>query len=689
MCHSTAKPAQDDLIQVVPAGVVGPPAAGAPKSATGHNQTEYGAHLLDICFTCHGTAATPPTTNPASVIPVSAGDLALTAKGVEPIANQFLNSPHAKYSGSSAKVDIGDKTKYSSTFEGYVCRSGAGKLSSTTYPNSGACTGAGFTWYTTTSNGSFCYYNAASCAAQATGQWFTSFVPAAYPWAADTGGPGGVCAGVGIGSIVTTVYRLGSAERIPNLDTTANAACTNAGDGSASSGAAAFWVKDGETSPGVPADTAQGNCMTCHDVHWALADTNPEAEPFRRECVTCHSHTAGEASASGAPAIDLALINHLGGPRTPLENAGADPTSACEVCHMPPSAPGKSPMHLWRISTDPNYTTMGTNRVNLAADGTGWVDLNHACGQCHGGDGQAKPNVPYYTVAQLAEVAKGMHGSAGVNYPVSFTTSTSGLTVDVVASVDCGGPCPAFTYEWNWGDGTAHGTANPGEHTYAAPGGTFPITLTMHLASNGGSVGSSTRNVSVAPLDLPPTAAGACTFDDNTWTVSFTDASTDEDLATLQVWMDWGDGSTRTKVAPGGSASRTYIKPGSFTVTQTAIDKKLQSNSRTCTVVTPAYFTIAGTVTTSGTVPVRGALLTLRRFDTNVAVASAVSLTDGTYILKNIRPGRYRIIATRAVYQFAPIPDVTVGPSLTGQNFDGTTSSRTKKSPGATRPGAR
>ena len=213
MCHSTAKPSQDDLIQVVPAGVVGPPAAGAPKSATGHNQTEYGAHLLDICYTCHGTPAKPPLdptiVNPAAHIPVSNGDFETTLNnpgpatsnlfnnipplpvpptvgGLAPIMNQFLNSPHAMYGAPGTMVRLEPQSRHRKqeqlrqcTFEGYVCR---------------------------TSNT------------------------------------------VGGGSIITTVYRNGVAEKIPNLDSTDNPACTNAGDGSATSGAGGFWVKDGETT---------------------------------------------------------------------------------------------------------------------------------------------------------------------------------------------------------------------------------------------------------------------------------------------------------------------------------------------------------------------------------------------------------------------------------------------------------
>jgi hypothetical protein len=88
--------------------------------------------------------------NPASVIPVAAGDFANTNKGLAPIANQFLNSPHAKYVGSSTKVDIGDKTKYTSTFEGYVCRTPATQFRNNAAPGDSQanCQAAGLTWYT-------------------------------------------------------------------------------------------------------------------------------------------------------------------------------------------------------------------------------------------------------------------------------------------------------------------------------------------------------------------------------------------------------------------------------------------------------------------------------------------------------------------------------------------------------------
>ncbi|WP_212634915.1 hypothetical protein, partial [Salmonella enterica] len=58
-----------------------------------------------------------------------------------------------------------------------------------------------------------------------------------------------------------------------------------------------------------------------------------------------------------------------------------------------------------------------------------------------------------------------------------------------------------------------------------------------------------------------------------------------------------------------------YGVPGTYTVSQTAIDSKLQSASILCsTQATPSYFTISGTVkNTLGTATLSSAAVTLRR----------------------------------------------------------------------------
>jgi len=711
MCHSTAKPAQDDLIQVVPAGVVGPPAAGAPKSATGHNQTEYGSHLVSICYTCHGTPATPMSTNPASVIPVTAGDFTLTAYGLAPIANQFLNGPHAEYGGggTSSKVDVGNRLNYGSSFIGYSCRTAAGKLSSTTYPTLAACqTTGGYTWYATTvdrnfdgTNDSFCYYNSTTCTSKTpsnTGEWTTSYVTAAYPWAADPGGPGGVCKGVGIGSIITTVYRNDEAEKIPNLDSTINLACTSAGDGGVASGAAGFWVKDGETSPGTPGDTAQGTCMTCHDVHWALADEGPEAEPLRRECTTCHENPG--ASASSAPPIHLSSINHLAGAGTPLENAATDPAEACEICHMPPSSASGSFMHLWRISTDPNYVTMGTSQVNLAPDGSytdaGWVDLDRACGQCHGGSGSAKPGVPYFTKTQLAAVAKGIHDSSANNYQVSFGTHVAPgtpLTVDADATVNCGGTCPPLEFVWDWGDSTSDSTldASP-SHTYAAAG-PFTITLIAKKTLDHLEVGRYARTVRLTNPDLPPVASGSCAQNaDKSWTATDTsvddgpdpDTTATDGTTALKVVVNWGDGGNKSVFNRSSlaSASHTYVKAGNYTVTATVIDTIQQSGTWTCPVTASLdRFTISGTVTDSHANPAANAIVKVIRTNSSgstTVVRKVFTDTLGVFTTddgatKKIKPGTYKLKVAKSGYTFPAPITITVPPDSTANTIQAIT----------------
>jgi PKD repeat protein len=608
MCHSTARPAQDDLIQVVPAGVVGPPAAGAPKSATGHNQTEYGAHLLDICFHCHGNF---PSANAGNVVPVTAGDFSLTPKGLAPIGNQFLNSPHAKYVGTTSdKVDIGNKTKYGSSFEGYVCR---------------------------TSNS------------------------------------------VGGGSIITTVYQSGTAKKIPNLDSTTNLDCTNPGDGSGTSGAAGFWVKDGETSPGNPSDTAQGNCMTCHDVHWALADTNPEAEPFRRECTTCHSQPVGETSAANAAQIDLTKIRHPGGGGTPLADVSIEPAKACEICHMPKSSTAGSPMHLWRISTDASYATMGATQANTAPAGSytnaAWVDLDFACGQCHGGSSLITTNgAPYITKALLASYAVDMHKNRPTaSFTAAVTNSTKSVTVDAFTSLCSGDVNNCDSFSWAWGDAStttvAKPTVNPwlSSHVYVAAG-TYTIQLTVSQASL-----SATASRTITITDVtPPAVGGTCTFVPNTWKASVIDSTSSAGSKTItKVVVNWGDGT------PYGISNsfpvttpivHTYLTAGGpYTVKEQVIDSGGMSTTTalTCTpAVAPAYFTISGTVKQSNnTTLVPTAVVKIMNGAT--LVKSVLTNALGAYTATLLKPGTYTVVVTKTGYTFGAAPPATVGASQT------------------------
>ena len=509
-----------------------------------------------------------------------------------------------------------------------------------------------------------------------------------------------------------------------------------------------FFMADGEA-----ANTGNG-CTGCHEVH---TSTVAGEEPFREVCTDCHA---------GPYKKDLATINHLWGTGTPMEHAATHESSACESCHMPGG------MHLFRINPDAAYstfpvaaalTTAGALNANTAPEGTytgaAWVDVDAACGQCHGGgtsyaqttgsitppsavvtvvsaagflvgeriritdagsyeyDEQGSdrgdfnsyikavntvtnqitlvgaPPIaatgktvtqnprsemlpgqlsPYYTKAQLASVARGMHASSGANYAVTFSTAITGLTVGVDASIDCGTDaagvpvtCPTFTYDWNWGDNTTHGILDPDGHTYLA-GGKYDITLTVKLG--GLLVGAPvTRGVTLTAPDLPPIAGGTCTWDANNWTMQVVDSSTDAPNPPPHVVIDWGDG-TRSSVVAGGTISKAYTRVGSFPVTQTATDNLAQSNTRLCGTATPAYFTIGGTVRSSLAAVLPGAAVTLKKRVANgtyANVAATATSATGTYSFANIKPARYSITVTKTGYIFGLPVEFSVGPSAT------------------------
>lgn len=151
-------------------------------------------------------------------------------------------------------------------------------------------------------------------------------------------------------------------------------------------------------------DTAAGSCVTCHDVHQTLNEnTAGMGGSLKTPCTACHSNPKATVS----PQVSVSKIRHLGGPGTPLADAVTDPFSACITCHQPPGI-----KHVWRISTDPSYTLYGdytyaypvngaaaqstgsdapglVNLSHTAPDGSYsnavWIDLDNACGQCHGG----------------------------------------------------------------------------------------------------------------------------------------------------------------------------------------------------------------------------------------------------------------------------------------------------------------
>jgi len=535
-------------------------------------------------------------------------------------------------------------------------------------------------------------------------------------------------------------------------------------DGSTSSAYASTFARAAKVDLTGISDTAAGSCVTCHDIHKPLnPNTAGMNEGSTRECTECHANP----SATVTPQVVLSVIRHPAGAGTPLENAAADPTSACEICHQPPGV-----KHLWRISTDPNYAMYGdytyaypvngssaaaaAKNVNLshtAADGTYsnamWIDLDNACGQCHGGGvsetdltttgsitaggsggfinpltvanatgfasgkeveiagagvggadfktiiakvsgntvyltypavtsvsnaavtviGNPTANgAAYMTRAQLAAYAAGIHNDAPTITFGYKLGNPNTLTVNASAQAACsGGDCNV--YDWNWGDGTPHGSGAGASHTYVA-GGTYSITLGV-----GRNViqGTSTKSVSVYAPDSAPTVGGACGIDANTWIATVTDTSTD-DNGVRQVTVNWGDGSmlSSDSTAPFGPFTRTYANAGTYTITHKAIDTIGQSRSTTCS-VSPAYFSIAGTVkNTLGTANLASANVTLKK--SGVTVKTVYTSSTGTFTAGSLKPGTYTLEVTKSGYTFTvPAATITIGPSSAGNTINSLT----------------
>lgn len=499
-----------------------------------------------------------------------------------------------------------------------------------------------------------------------------------------------------------------------------------------------FFMTEGEA-----ANTGNG-CTGCHNVHKSTVheayEPNPNEEgAIREECTACHAKS-------------LNLVQHPGGPGTPLQDIATEPFHACVTCHMPQGT------HLWRINVDPNYSTFPTTALTATTNANAvqhgnypnavWVDLDRACGQCHGGGtaqafttGTIAASSKVLTVAdttgfeagqrikvadagsfkyddlglirgdfesfivsvsppstlnlaggppigvtgkqvtqnptngggylsklELASLARGIHNDKPL---VSFgytIGSPNTLTVNVDASATtCSGDnanCDAF--EWDWGDGTMT-TGATSSHTYAT-GGSKSILLTVEQYGVGGS--SLTRTVNVYTPDVAPIVAGNCAFDANTWTETLTDTSSD-DVLLKQVTVNWGDGSLigNDLTAPFGPFTHTYVNAGTFTLTHKAIDSLGQQATRTC-MVSPAYFSISGTVVDSGAVPIASATVVLKK-GTQV-IRTVYSASNGTYAIGTLKPGTYTINITKTGYAFPAPPSVTVGPSSSGNTVTGT-----------------
>ncbi|MFN7986300.1 MAG: PKD domain-containing protein [Thermoanaerobaculia bacterium] len=305
-------------------------------------------------------------------------------------------------------------------------------------------------------------------------------------------------------------------------------------------------------------------CTGCHDVHQSTVDGE---KPFSEECNVCH-HVKS-----------LEHVAHPSGPGTPLAMAEEDRMEACVTCHMPGG------LHLFRINTDANYSTfpmpqaMAANTAaNTAPDGSYtnavWVDIDAACGQCHGGGtanvattGSISAASANLTVASATGFVVGQKvrvaGAGGVYYDevgqspkyADFDTYVKSIAGNVI---------------------TLAGTATKGV-TNAA--------VTQNVTTNGASYQTKATLAALAKgmHNDVPSAVFTAAQGANELTVSV-DASKSKCRGSLDncssLSWNWGDGSA---TGSGKTATHAYMAAGSYTVTLTVEDEETGTGTATQT----------------------------------------------------------------------------------------------------------
>ncbi|MBI5505534.1 MAG: carboxypeptidase regulatory-like domain-containing protein [Deltaproteobacteria bacterium] len=410
------------------------------------------------------------------------------------------------------------------------------------------------------------------------------------------------------------------------------------------------------------------------------------------DCVDCHdphmrSHQVTDGIAAALDITDNDLSAEARGavascdschPGKTLKYPMSDVT--CIDCHMAEatkSATSESPEGAWGrmgdvkthiFKVDPAATTITRSNgfTNVAANA---LSVKYACGKCHDSSMGSYVGNGALTLAEAQAYAENIHDDAPTaNFGYALgSPNTLVVNVDGSSSFCSKGAC---AYDWNWGDGSAHGSGVTASHTYASAGSktiTLAVKDTVALSSDSKSV-----NVTVVAPDAAPTAAGTCSFNANTWTETVTDTSTD-DNGVKQVTVNWGDGSVLANdtTAPFGPFSHAFTKTGTFTITHKAIDTIGQQNSTTCT-ATPAYFSIGGTVKNKlGTANLASAVVTVKK--SGVVVKTVYTSATGAFSAGSLKPGTYTLTVTKSGYTFAsPAATLTIGPSSAGNVINAT-----------------
>ena len=194
-------------------------------------------------------------------------------------------------------------------------------------------------------------------------------------------------------------------------------------------------------------------------------------------------------------------------------------------------------------------------------------------------DGLVDEAAVYYKVLSPEQIADHWVTGSGVVPNVkpvaAFESTADGLDVsfDGTGSSDSDGTVES--YAWAFGDGTTSTQVSP-DHTYSTPG---DKSVTLTVTDDDGATDSVTKTITVAPLNVKPTAAFTSTVSD--LAVSFDGASSSDPDGTVDSYAwDFGDGATSTQVSP----NHTYTTAGDKSVTLTVTDDDGATDTVTKTV---------------------------------------------------------------------------------------------------------
>ncbi|WP_404311373.1 PKD domain-containing protein [Agrococcus terreus] len=184
------------------------------------------------------------------------------------------------------------------------------------------------------------------------------------------------------------------------------------------------------------------------------------------------------------------------------------------------------------------------------------------------------------TAAQVrAHYELATEGVANVAPTASFTATAQGLRLGVDASASSDPEGGIAAYEWSFGDGTT-ATGPVVAHDYAEAGD-YEVRLTVRDAA--GATGTTTRDVSVSPVNQPPVAAFEAVVDGLGVSVDASASSDPEGAIASYSWA-WGDGTSGS----GSTATHDYAAAGQRTIVLTVRDATGATATATRTVTLTA-----------------------------------------------------------------------------------------------------